>query len=421
LELGRAYRSDWVANVLLFALSAYLWIGSVWPGRRGAGAVLRSVAVWAASAGFVAALEFAQVYFPPRSVALQDVFAGSVGAALGIVAWWVSARRVVHLLGRWSAAPEREGLAGWLFWPYAVFLVVYDVMPLDLTSSPHALYEKWEAGRIWVIPFASLHGSLVERLHVLGTEALPWLPLAALWVLSGRASRLTAWSATVLVAIGVECVQLVVRSRVSDVTDVLSAAAGAALGAAAGGWLAARAPAALTPARGPRPADGAEVPLLALLGFFAWSVALGAALCHPFRLHVDPATFDARVDQLLGVPFRLYGSGPGRQGLLRFLGTLFLFAPPGALLAVVWARVRGPWARRACAVGSVGAVGVVAVLIESAQVFLPEKVPDSTDVLAGTLGGALGYAVLLAAWRRVARGMPERPGSARSFRSSPPT
>jgi len=402
LQLGPALRSDWIANVLLFCLSAFLWIGSIWPGRPGPGAVLRSVAVWVGSVAFVTLLEFAQVYFPPRSVALQDVFAGSVGAAIGIGVWWLSARRVLHHLALWSAVRGREGFAGWLLWPYTVLLVLYDVMPLDLTSSPQVLYKKWLKGMIWLVPFASLHGSLVERVYSLGVEALLWLPLAALLVLSGRAGRLSGWSLTVLIAIGVEVIQLPVQSRVSDVTDVLCAAVGAALGVALGGWLRTRAPEGLAPPGDAKPAEAARAPLLALLGFFAWSAALAAALCYPFDFHFDPSTYGPRVDRLLGVPFQTYWMGSEYYAFVDLLRKLALFAPLGALLAIVWGRVRGPRARRACAVGSVGAVGVVAGLIEAAQVLLPGKVPDSTDALIGAVGGAVGYAVTRAVVRRLA-------------------
>lgn len=398
LHLGHAFRSDWIANVLLFSLSAYLWIGSIWTGVRGAGAVARSVGVWIASVLFVTSLEFAQVYFPPRSVALQDVFAGSVGAAIGIAAWWISARRVLHLLGQWSRVRGREALAEWLLWPYAALLILYDVMPLDLTSSPHVLYEKWQRHMIWLVPFASVHGTFVQILYDLGVEAMLWLPLAALWVASGRGSRLAAWCVTVLASIGVETVQLVVQSRVSDVTDVLCAAAGGAVGVLLGGAIRARAhgEAARADAR-----SDARIPLLALVGFFAFSAVLGAVFCYPFDFHVDPRTFGPRVNQLLSVPFRTYWLGSEYFAFVDLLRKAVFFAPLGGLLGITFARVRGPWARRACAVGSVAAVGLVAGFIEAVQVFLPDKVPDSTDALVAAMGGAVGYAAVGALWRRL--------------------
>ena len=407
LRPGRAFRSDWLANVLLFIPLAFLWRGAL-----GAGGAFTSVAknavVWLSSVALVTALEFAQVYFPPRSVALQDVFAASFGAAVGLIAWRLAARRLLHHMVRWSAVRGREGVAGWLLWPYAAFLVLYNVMPLDLTSSPYVVYEKWQKRMIHVVPFSSLGGGPVETAYAVAVEALLWLPLAALWALSRPGGRLVAWCVTVLLAIVVEAVQVLVQSRVSDSTDVLCAAAGALVGAWIGAWLRRRAPGAeAAGAPGEAPAAG-RTALLLLVGFFAWTAVLLAGFWYPYRFAYDSATIRSRVAMLEAVPFQTYWLGSEYGAFIELLRKLFLFAPLGALLAIAWARVRGPLARRACAVGSIVAGGSVALLVEVGQVFLPGKTPDSTDVLIGTAGAAAGYAVALAIRRRLA-GAASRP------------
>ena len=397
LRPGPAYRSDWIANVLLFIPLAFLWKGSQGDAGR-AWAAAGYAAVWLGSVALVTGLEFAQAWFPPRSVALQDVIAASVGAAVGLFTWRLSARRLLHHMTRWSAVRGREGVAGWLLWPYAAFLVLYNVMPLDLTSSPYVVYEKWQRHIIHVVPFSSLGGGLSGAAYSLSVEALLWLPLAALWTLSRQGGRLAAWCVTVLMAIAVECAQLLVRSRVSDSTDVLCAAAGGLAGAWIGGWLRTRAPGGPAAAA---PEQGARWTLLALVGFFAWAAVLFGGFWYPYQFSSDPATIRSRVGMLDAVPFQSYWLADEYHAFTELLRKLILFAPLGGLLALAWARVRGPLARRACAVGSVVAVGVVAGLIEVGQVFLPGKTPDSTDALIGTIGGALGYAVTLAVWRRL--------------------
>jgi len=138
---------------------AFLWRGALGPARAAWIAGAKNAAVWAASVALVTALEYAQAWFPPRSVALQDVIAASVGAAIGLAAWRLSARRLLFHMARWSGVRGREGVAGWLVWPYVAFLVLYNVMPLDLTSSPYVVYEKWQRHMIHVVPFESLGGS----------------------------------------------------------------------------------------------------------------------------------------------------------------------------------------------------------------------------------------------------------------------
>jgi VanZ family protein len=398
LQPGPAFRSDWIANVLLFIPLAFLWRGSLGPAAGPLRAGAKNAGVWAASVALVTALEFAQVYFPPRSVALQDVIAASVGAAIGLIAWRVSARRLLHHMAGWSMVRGGEGVAGWLLWPYAAFLVLYNVMPLDLTSSPYVVYEKWQRQMLHVVPFSSIGGGIADAAYSISVEAFLWMPLAALWALSRRGGRLAAWCVTVLLSIAVETVQILVQSRISDSTDVLCAAAGGLAGSWLGSRLRTRSPGADA---AEAPAEGARGTLLALVGYFAWAAVLFGGFWYPYRFSYDPATIRARIGALEAVPFQTYWLGEEYHAFIELLRKLILFAPLGGLLALAWARVRGPLARRACAIGSVAAVGVVAVLVEAGQVFLPGKTPDSTDALIGTIGGAAGYAAALVVWRRL--------------------
>ena len=76
-----------------------------------------------------------------------------------------------------------------------------------------------------------------ERLEI-ATDALIWTPLALLWRLDGTRSAWRAWGMTLAAATGLEFAQLFVFSRVSDVTDILTASLGGALGSVVGGRLA---------------------------------------------------------------------------------------------------------------------------------------------------------------------------------------
>lgn len=227
---GRSFRNDFIANVLLFIPLAFLWAGSLGAGWRRAKGLATSALVWVAAVLFQAALEFGQVYTPPRSVSLWDVIAAAWGAAGGIAAWWILGSAVARALERWNAMHDRRGVAGWLVLPYAAFLVLYNIIPADMTLNAASLQAKWDRGFIHFLPFASLGEDPVAAAFGIATEALLWLPLAALLVLGGRARPFAAWGLTLLLAVGLEALQLTVQSRVSDTTDVFSAAAGAGAG-----------------------------------------------------------------------------------------------------------------------------------------------------------------------------------------------
>ncbi|HEY6572816.1 MAG TPA: VanZ family protein [Candidatus Eisenbacteria bacterium] len=396
---GRVLRTDFAANVLLFIPLAFLWAGSIGAGWRRAGAIAKCLLVWVAAILFQAAMEFAQVYIPQRSVSLWDVIAAAFGAAFGVAAWCAIGGAVRRALERWGAARGRRGFAGRLVTPYSVFLVLYKIIPGDLTLSPASLYRKWSHGLIRPIPFTSMGGDPVSAGFSVAAEALLWMPLAALLVLAGRARGFSAWGLTLLFAVGVEALQFLVQSRLSDSTDILSAALGAGIGVllAIG----------LRPERSAEERDGVEIPhhlLASLLAAIAWTALLIAGASYPFDFHHQPSEMPARIASLTAMPFRSYWLAGEGRAFSHLLTQFALFAPFGGLAAWAVARERAPWAGRAAALASFFAAGSVAGVIEALQLFLPGKVSDSTDIAVAALGGAVGYFAARGLWRAFGQG-----------------
>src|SRR6185503_2185733 len=76
LVLGVESRADWVANILLYMPLAYLLSAAFAGGTRSAlTRVIASGAAWVACAAVALAVEFAQLFFPPRTVSLNDIVA----------------------------------------------------------------------------------------------------------------------------------------------------------------------------------------------------------------------------------------------------------------------------------------------------------------------------------------------------------
>ena len=74
------------------------------------------------------ALEFTQLWFPPRTVSQNDVVAETLGAALGVVLWLA----VGQPLGEWlrsAGARQRRPVERWLVMYLAGF-ALYSVLPL---------------------------------------------------------------------------------------------------------------------------------------------------------------------------------------------------------------------------------------------------------------------------------------------------
>ena len=237
----RVLLSDVVANVLLMTPFPFLLLGALPWSRDASRRVAPAIGAWLLSAVLSAAVEFGQTCFPPRNPSLYDIVAQSAGAAIGAIAWIVAGPNAVAWWKRWSTRYGPASTAERILWPYAAGLFVGRVLPLDLTLSPHTLWHKWRAGRIVAQPFTRLPPDPAHAAATLAMGAAPWFALAVLLVFarrSGGAAR--AFLVTLAFAAFVEGARFLVISRVSDVTDLITAAAGAAVGAAIGSILASR-------------------------------------------------------------------------------------------------------------------------------------------------------------------------------------
>src|SRR5207253_3183543 len=112
-----------------------------------------------------ASMEFAQLYFPPRVTALNDIVAESLGGLVGTAAWLVAGQYLTVRLRRWWSALGAEGEMGPLLPLYLLLLGAISLLPLDLTLSPADLYRKYKEGRVQLVPFVGGVGDLFERLQ----------------------------------------------------------------------------------------------------------------------------------------------------------------------------------------------------------------------------------------------------------------
>ncbi len=386
LNLGIASRADWVANLLLFIPLAFLWTGALAHGHRLWRRWAVSLVVLLSGVGLSLAIEFAQLFFPPRTVSQNDVLAEGLGALLGVAVWWWSGERLVRWYAGWREEREPAGLADRLAWVWVGVAFAYGVMPLDLTISAAEVFHKWREGRLELIPFASLPADPVHALYELTTDALLWLPPALLWRIGGCRRTSRALGMALAAAVLLEFLQIFVYSRTSAVTDLLTAALGAAAGAALGGYLergTARRPGDATGMRG----SPAWLPAWLAL---AWILVLPAVFWYPYDFRADGAFVRERLEMFGRVPFHAYYYGTEFRAITEVFHKLLFFAPLGVFLA--WFVARLPWLWRfSAAAASLAVLAMTALGIELGQVLLPGKHPDSTDGVLEALGGVSGY------------------------------
>jgi len=386
LRLGIGSRADWMANLLLFIPLTYLWMGALASGGGHLRGALASLVLIPVAILLSLGIEFTQLFFPQRTVSQNDILAESLGGLIGVLAWWGTGSRFVDWLRSWQQIHARAALAERLAWVYLAGVLVYNVLPLDLTISLVEIFHKWRDGKVNLIPFGRLPDDAVYALYEVATDALIWIPLALLWRLDGTRSAWRVWGMTMATAVGLEAMQLFVYSRISDVTDLFTAAGGATLGVWIGGRLTAR----VSPGD-QSPSWSLWLPLVLAAG---WTAALLFVFWFPFDFRTDGAFLRQRLHTFLGrVPFEAYYYGTEFRAATELLHKVLFFIPLGALLAWFVSRLRWTWRGYATFL-SLALVAFTAAIVVGGRLAQPEKNPDSMDIVLQGLGGTLGFVMI---------------------------
>jgi VanZ family protein len=181
LELGIQSRSDWVANFLLFVPLTFL-AGMVLNRTDGVfSRLLVALALMVLAVGLAFGIEFTQLFFPQRTVSQNDILAEGLGGILGSTLHLVAgARAQVWLDGFWREQ-QAQDRATILLRSYLLVLLLFNVLPLDLTLSPVEIFHKWKEGRLLFVPFSGLTDGWSTGLYSVITDLLIWVPVGALW------------------------------------------------------------------------------------------------------------------------------------------------------------------------------------------------------------------------------------------------
>lgn len=389
LNLGIASRADWVANILLFVPLAFVWLGTLWHASNMAWRIVATLFVLLACISLSMALEFTQIFFPPRTVSQNDIYAESLGAFIGVSLWWATGLSVTRWYLGWRTAEGPMDFAQRLLYAYLFLLFGYNLLPLDLTLSPVEVYHKWRDGRLLLIPFTGGPADISQRLYDLFTDVLIWIPAGVLACLNARHKTRQIWLRLTAAAALIEFLQIFVYTRVTDSTDIVTAA----LGSAAGIWLALRwrkgGPAA------EQAEDSSDTGGL-IAGIFIWLALIFAVFWYPFDFQADASFIRSRLaEAITRVPFSSYYFGTEYRAATEVLHKTGFFFPLGMLLALLAARIRSgsryPWK-----VAALASVAIIAGAVEAGQLFLPGKLADLTDWVLEIAGGWAGCAL---AWR----------------------
>lgn len=381
LQLGVGSRADWVANILLYVVLAYFGAGAVWTLRatRSLRVVLLAI-VLAACVALAVGIEFAQLYFPPRTVSLNDLLAEGLGTAIGAGLWFVSGKRVAAMWERFVIGGTNSIRA--LLALYALGYLGLSFFPYDFLVSSAELSAKLAKPDSFSIgPGLSCGSSFTCGVKLL-VEALLAVPFGLLLVLArrGRGSRPLApgWGFAAGAALGivVEGVQIVLASGTTQVVSVLTRAVGTGWGAMLAGshprrWL------------DYSPAAARRLVLVLLPVHLGLALALNGLL--PLRLQPEWAALE-KLDGLRFLPFYYHYYTSETAAVRSLLFVAGSYAPIGVAAAIGW-----PAVPRRAAFGAVLAALVLCLGVEVLKLFSLGTRPDPTNLLIAAASAWLAH------------------------------
>lgn len=378
LQLGIESRADWIANGVLYVPAGFLTVlvfggrgGVLWrlPRLAGAGLFCITLAV---------AVEFAQLFFPPRTVSLNDVIAEAIGSLLGIILAVYWSDWFHELLA--AMAGTLEHMVGRGLQAYAAGYAVFSLFPFDFLLSAGEIAGKVHSDAWgWVLAGQSAERGVIVLAAKLLAEILAVAPIG---VMLGRSNELRRRSATRdailyggLLGLVIEAAQFFVFSGVSQGASLLTRAAGMYLGAlcweqrqrfralpvsASAGWLA---------------GWGGAFYLAALLAVNGW---------FDHRWHGLPAAARTYAETRF-LPFYYHYYTTEQAALLSTAAVALMYAPIGGL---VWLRRQSPAAASWVAL-------FAAAIVEMSKLFLDGLHPDPTNLLIAPLAAWAATTLLL--------------------------
>jgi VanZ family protein len=363
LRLGVASRADWVANILLYVPLAFFGTGAITTGiRSGTLRVAGVLVVASACVALAFAVEFAQLFFPPRTVSQNDLIAETLGTFIGIALWIFVG---THLSRLWQVFGA-GGIHSWQAFAalYAIAYLAYSLFPYDFLVSAAELQQKLASSGLAAFTAAESCGPMLGCATKLVVEIAVAAPLGALL---GRAFPALGVRAALIsglaLGLAIEALQILLASGISQGLSVLTRGIGMAWG--------------LALQRRFR---------LRWLWTFRHEIRLGLAIAVPIYLALlaylngFSGSFEpvwAAADKLSAtrfLPFYYHYYTSETAAVASLLGNAGAYALVGVAVWLWWPDRKASWLTG-------GIATLIALGVECLKLFTPGKKPDPTNLL----------------------------------------
>jgi VanZ family protein len=374
-DLSAKQRPDLIANLLMmvpFGLLAAASLARFPRLCRVAGALLLGF-------GFVLAIKYAQLFFPPRTVSLNYILAQTVGTTIGVLLY----RPLRHIVPRWPAADQPAARLLLLLDAAILLFVAFALFPYDIPLSLGDLTHRLAGVHHTLLTPPGVRRPAAQRIVLAVATGLATVPLGMRLALARdrpAVARVAFRGAVVLLALF--CVTLFVLSANLSLATLLLRLAGVVAGAALVRWLA------TADMERVRNGTARLVPLLAMLYLLLLAFANGLPT-HGWR---TPAQALAALDPRGLLPLWHDYIVSKMQATASAVVHVAMYAPVGVLL---WLRRgatrRTPWAAAILA-------ALLSAAVEVARWLKPGLQPDFNQVVIAGLAAALANRMMPVLW-----------------------
>ena len=385
LRLGMESRADWVANLLLYIPLSYLLLGCAMDERKFVRQTFFSFVVFGFCVALCIGIEFTQLFFPPRTVPLNDIFAEILGSALGILFWWGSGHKLRRLFDLLLSQGRSAAYAGSIL--YAIAYFGFSLFPYDFLISAQEIRAKLASPYFHWFASAEACGSSLRCGVKLMAEAAAVAPLGFLFGLMtrkrGGALLIAAASIGFWLGLTIESLQFFLVSGMTLGASVITRIMGVAGGALVGEML----------------AQASLWPLLYFFGpFMPLTMVVYTGLLAAVTWVGKGPLLNAdqglnRLHEIYFMPFYYHYYTTESAAMTSLIGIVIMFFPVGAQY----------WMWRITRIREFAARGVLQVVclcaaisagLEIGKLFLGGARPDPTNVLIATAAGAAGFLTL---------------------------
>lgn len=379
LALGIESRADWIANIVLYMPLAFLWTMLLGNMRSVGLRVVWAIIVLSSCVALAVVIEFCQLYFPPRTVSINDLIAEAIGTVMGLLLAATLGKHWVKLINNLalSALPSSQ----MLIVLYLSSYLAVSFFPFDFVTSFAELDIKLAGSQDDI--FMSLdicQHNAVRCVVKIIVEILILMPVGALFYNLPHVAHKLALAILVGFFLGIfsELIQLFLYSGIGQGISILTRMLGMGLGVRAAQWL--------------EQQDWLHwqkrlkpMILMLLLPYVLLVFVINGGMEGAW-LSVDLAY--AKLAETRFMPFFYFYYTTETIALLSVISNLGLYIPIGCAYCLWYTPKAISWIW----VG-MGAV-VLAIMVETEKLFLANKHPDPTDLGIAFVAAAISYVLM---------------------------